>query len=380
MDIVTSVGNASFDDVIRLLAALGDRKRDFIRCYNTSSVWCHKYACLVLRGLSRNTNSPREHHHIVPIAYYRTIGLQCDRHDRQVCRNNLTKLSQKEHILAHFYMALCCNMQLKTKHIRAFYLMYYGYSRGNVLYNEHKRAGILLDFKVVTESVVLTHLNSTAYPIRAKSNSSRFREGRAYKKGVKYPLVPYYYLNFNLKTLTCPCKLHDYPIALIYNKGYAWFREALDVYIRYIRTLAMERALKQNVRFNDYVLRQIPRVYAKRFMSINIHKRVWAGNLYDTIEQLDTHLKLATGQLFDSASLDFSVVPLNSEKPAVPGTPETIKPKKPLDSKSLNKSRQLHLPFGRFYPKGEIYRRYKCRAKDMAVFDEPIVLLHGCDL
>ena len=353
MDIVTKVNNAAFNDVRMLLTKLGDRRRDFIRCYNTSSVWCHKYAQLVMRGMSRITNSPLEHHHIVPIAYYRAIGLQCDRLDRQVCRNNFTKLSKKEHILAHFYMVLCCNMQIKTKLIRAFYLMYYGYRLGNSLYNTNKQADVLLDFNIVTEPVVLAHLNSRAYPTNAKSNRNKYKEGRVYFSCTKYPLVPIYSWQSYLNTGMDKSELRQYPIALIYTVGYLWVRKVLGAYTRFIRTLAIDCSIKKNIRFNDSILRPIPRVYAKRFLAVKMHQRVWVDNLYDTIEYLDNRLKLPPLK-FCMPSLDMLGM-----------------------YNGIDKSTQLLLPLDKKLNRS---KRYKCTTQGNIISNEPIVLLHGCDL
>lgn len=143
----------------RLLSHLGARARDFARCFDIHSSGCHKYAFIVLCGLQRREHLYIEEHHIVPMAYYRTAGLTCDRRHSQVYDGNITSLSIEEHTYAHFCMCACCiNTGIQGKLIRAFYLMFYGFMEGNRLCNELYSLGVLFKFPYITEDSVISEL------------------------------------------------------------------------------------------------------------------------------------------------------------------------------------------------------------------------------
>lgn len=162
----------------RLLSYLGTRARDFTRCLDIHSTWCHKYAFVVLQGLSDRPLDYTEEHHIVPMAYYRASGLTCDRHNKQVCTHNLTTLSLVEHTFAHFCMVKCCiSHDMLGRLIRAFYLMFYGLREGTDLYKRLYASGDLWAFNYISEFDVLTEL-----PDRSVKRLNNTRQPRQYSK------------------------------------------------------------------------------------------------------------------------------------------------------------------------------------------------------
>lgn len=143
----------------RLLSYLGTRARDFSKCLDIHSTWCHKYAFIILQGLSGRNLDYTEEHHIVPMAYYRAVGLTCDRHNRQVCTHNLATLSLVEHTYAHFCMVKCCiSHDMLGKFIRTFYLMFYGLREGTALYKRLYASGDIWAFNYISELDVLAEL------------------------------------------------------------------------------------------------------------------------------------------------------------------------------------------------------------------------------
>ena len=74
----------------KLLEYLGDRAKDFKKCFDIESKWCWKYADLVLRGMKRRRLKYAEGHHIVPASFY-------GKRNRAVSNANLTILSFSEH-------------------------------------------------------------------------------------------------------------------------------------------------------------------------------------------------------------------------------------------------------------------------------------------
>lgn len=341
--IMSGLENATFANIDSLLSKLGNRGRDFIRCFDVSSIWCQRYAYIVMQGLVSQNRSSYELHHIVPIAYYRAIGLQCDRQHRQVCRNNLTSLSRKEHIFVHFCMVLCCcNRKVKTKLIRAFYLMYYGFHRGNHIYNESIQTHTILKFDRVTEVQVISYLADATYTQHSKSAGYTYSEGRVYLGHTKYPLVPVYSWIPDFKVVLGLSSLKTWLLVPIYNTRYLWMRKTIVRYIQHVRILSIDQSIKKNIRFNDYSLHLIPKEYAARFLSICVCHRVWKNTIYDTIAFIDDYLKLPPIRL-----------PLHDSSNAVIFL-KYNKPRKPI--------------------------RYRRIFKETPIMDEPIVLLHGCNL
>ena len=57
-------------------------------------------------------------HHIIPRSYYKLLNIPVDNSN-----TNLVNLSHYDHLLAHYYLALCATGKLKTKMLTAFMLM-----------------------------------------------------------------------------------------------------------------------------------------------------------------------------------------------------------------------------------------------------------------
>lgn len=368
---MSSIDNATTADVDALLQILGNRGRDFIRCFDVSSVWCSRYAYIVLQGLTSRDMCSYELHHIVPITYYRTIGLHCDRHHRQVCRNNLTNLSIKEHIFVHFCMVLCCyNRKVKIKLIKAFYLMYYGFHTGNHLYSEGIQNNTILNFNSITDGQVISHLTATTYTPHLTSNSHTYSEGRIYFNCSKYPLAPRYLQSMDFKKVFALFSLKAHSLVPIYNTRYLWMQKVIISYSRHIRILSIDQSIKKNIRFSDYSLHPIPKEYVARFLSICVCHRVWKDTIYDTIQYVDDYLKLPPIMLplVDCSS---SVIILKYKKPRITRQPSkclSLKPHTPIcfaNPKPLPK------------PKPRRPIRYKRITQETLVYDEPLVMLHG---
>lgn len=111
--------DAKKENLDRLLEYLGDRAGDFEQCFDMDSEWCWKYAALVMRGLEKRHHVYAERHHIVPRCFY---GLRKD--DRRTTEGNMTTLSFTEHVLAHFYLAMCAKDGFRVKMAVAFSMMY----------------------------------------------------------------------------------------------------------------------------------------------------------------------------------------------------------------------------------------------------------------
>ena len=344
---------ATYAHVHTLLKTLGNRSRDFIRCFDITSIWCHRYAYIVLQGFLPRGLITWEQHHIVPVSYYRSIGLPCSRRDRLICRNNLTELTIKEHIFAHYCMVHCCtHIKTKRKLIRAFYIMFYGVSEGNRVYNELCGTPYFMAFTVITEQQVLDHLSSVTFA-RKPNNLVKQQIVREYRRHPKYPIAVIY---------TPPLSIywaytkHYNPITLV-NRNYCkWLSRVLLLYARYVRMLAIEHAIKKNVRFSDYILRPVPTAYKTRLLSVEVCHRLWCGSVIATLDYIDSYLG-ASPIPIELETPHSPVIQLGYNSglsPQKPGCPSSEKPKRPI--------------------------RYARHILDTVVCDEPIVMLHGCGL
>lgn len=70
-----------------------------------------KYVELINNNFNRKYEVTRtQSHHIVPVFYYKEIGINIDNSD-----NNLVNLLYKDHLLAHYYLCCCCKSEYKSQ-------------------------------------------------------------------------------------------------------------------------------------------------------------------------------------------------------------------------------------------------------------------------
>lgn len=343
--IYRSFNDATYSDVRSLFHTLGNRSRDFVRCFDITSPWCHRYAYVVLAGFRLRNLSYYEQHHIVPIAYYRLAGLSCDRQNPQVCRNNLTSLNVKEHIFVHFCMAQCClNSGVKRKLVRAFYLMFYGISKGSQVYSAECASNNLLRFNAVNDICLLSHLREMSLT-RKRIRRPLVVVGCKCYHTPKYPIAVWCNFCVDIKDLCAVSLSRVYYVAPIYNTRMHRFRSSVQAYIKHIRELAVTACQNKNVRFNDYLLRPVPIEYVARFLSVCLCHRVWLGSLIETLDNLDSYLGLPQIHIPVDTACN-STIYLGCELPL----PKSVR-KHPI--------------------------RYKKLAYETSIIDEPLVLLNG---
>ena len=220
--------------------------------------------------------------------------------------------------------------------------MYYGFHRGNHIYNESIQTRTILKFERVTEAQVISYLADATYTQQSKSTSYTYSEGRVYSGRTKYPLAPVYSRIPDFKVVFALFSLKTWMMVPFYNTRELWMRKVIIRYIQYIRILSIDQSIKKNIRFSDYSLHLIPKEYVARFLSICVCHRVWKNTIYDTIAFVDDYLKLPPIRLPLCDSSNF-VIFLKYNKPRQP-------------------------------------IRYKRIVKETQIMDEPIVLLHGCNL
>jgi hypothetical protein len=109
---------ASRKHLDELLTFLGDRAKDFKKCFDTESEWCLKYAAILVRGIKNRKLEYAEGHHVVPASFYgkrRTVYSD---------ENNLVTLSYGEHLYAHYCAAQCGIGRMQEIMANAFFFMY----------------------------------------------------------------------------------------------------------------------------------------------------------------------------------------------------------------------------------------------------------------
>lgn len=109
---------ASSKRLEELLTYLGDRADDFKKCFDIESIWCRRYASLMMLGLKRRDLGYVETHHVVPACFYGK------RHSKRVNEHNLAVFGYGEHLYAHYYAAQCAIGEMRGKMAQAFMTMY----------------------------------------------------------------------------------------------------------------------------------------------------------------------------------------------------------------------------------------------------------------
>ncbi len=161
----------SYDRLTELLVYLGNRAKDFKKCFDVKSKWCWMYADLMLRGAQKRKLKYAEAHHMVPYCFYKLNGETAGRNTKKLCDHNLTILTYSEHIYAHYCAVNCSKSVLENRLAIAFNRMY-------------KVENVKGRLKIPDKEVLLANIPAVeADRIRSKIDAVRKveKEGRTHK-------------------------------------------------------------------------------------------------------------------------------------------------------------------------------------------------------
>lgn len=109
----TLLPTASRERLEELLAYLGDRAGDFMKCVDIESPWCWEYANHVLSGINKPRTPDMEEHHIIPACFY-------GRRDASATRGNTTTVTHVGHMYAHYCITMCSRDNIHDSMARTF--------------------------------------------------------------------------------------------------------------------------------------------------------------------------------------------------------------------------------------------------------------------